>query len=136
MASLTVAKDKRSAKASSSTQQAKQLLGVMRRIEAVIDEETASIRTDVNFDIAASNARKSRYLYDLNKCSYGLQPDDLQDEHRSSMLRLRGKLDENSKVISAHLTAVREVADILQTAIQRAEADGTYTANQFIITNP
>jgi len=107
------------------------LLAIISRIEDAIDLETDSIRTDVDFDVAASNARKSRYLYELNKAASSLSPHQLGEEHRAGLERLRAKLEINERAILAHLNAVKEVADLLQNAIQRAEADGTYSASEF-----
>lgn len=107
------------------------LSAIIGRIEETVDVETASIRTDVRFDIKASNARKSRYLYELNKAVSGLGSAMLLDEHREGIIRLREKLAENEVAILAHLNAVTEVAGLMQDAIQRAEADGTYSANEF-----
>jgi hypothetical protein len=107
------------------------LASIIRRIEDAIDIETAGIRSDLNFDIAASNARKSRYLYELSKAASALGQRQLGEEHRESLRRLRAKLEVNERVILAHLGAVKEVADLLQGAIQRAEADGTYSASEF-----
>lgn len=107
------------------------LLGIIGRIEEAVDDETASIRTDIWFDIRASNARKSRHLYELNKATRGLAPDDLQASHRDGLLRLRRKLAANQAAIQAHLSAVTEVAALLQSAIQGAEADGTYSSAEF-----
>lgn len=104
---------------------------IIRRIEDAIDLETAGIRENRDFDIAASNARKSRYLYELNKAAGALSARGLGEEHRESLHRLRAKLEINERVILAHLNAVREVADLMQGAIQRAEADGTYSASEF-----
>lgn len=107
------------------------LASIIRRIEDAIDVETAGIRENLEFDIAASNARKSRYLYELSKAAGALSQRQLGDEHRESLQRLRAKLEVNERVILAHLGAVKEVADLLQGAIQRAEADGTYSASEF-----
>ena len=107
------------------------LLGIIARIEEAVETETAAIRKDVRFDIKASNARKSRYLYELNKLTKGLAPADLKSEHRDGLVRLRGKLAANEAAIQAHLSAVTEVAALLQTAIQGAEADGTYSSAEF-----
>jgi hypothetical protein len=46
-------------------------------------------------------------------------------------LRLREKLAANEAVILAHLSAVAEVATLMQDAIQRADADGTYSVDEF-----
>lgn len=107
------------------------LLGIIARIEEAVETETAAIRTDVNFDLKASNARKSRYLYELNKASRGLSPSDLGAEHKAGLARLRQKLAANEVAILAHLNAVSEVAALLQNAIQGAEADGTYSSAEF-----
>lgn len=107
------------------------LSAIISRIEETVDAETASIRTDVRFDIKGSNARKSRYLYELNKVASGLGDTVLRPEHQSDIIRLRDKLAANERAILAHLNAVSEVATLMQDAIQRAEADGTYSASEF-----
>lgn len=107
------------------------LSAIISRIEDAVDLETDSLRKDRKFDLAASNARKSRYLYELNKAASGLSPRHLSAEHREGLQRLRAKLEVNERTILAHLSAVKEVADILQSAIQRAETDGTYSAHEF-----
>lgn len=107
------------------------LTAIIGRIEETIDTETQSIRTDVRFDIKASNARKSRYLYELSRAISGIGAGTLQDEHKSAIIRLREKLAANETAILAHLNAVGEVATLMQDAIQRAEADGTYSASEF-----
>jgi hypothetical protein len=107
------------------------LSAIISRIEETVEAETSSIRTDVRFDIKGSNARKSRYLYELNKAVSGLGGTVLREEHRGDIIRLREKLAANERAILAHLNAVSEVADLMQDAIQRAENDGTYSAREF-----
>jgi hypothetical protein len=104
---------------------------IIGRIEEAVETETASIRTDTRFDIKASNVRKSRYLYELNKAISSLRGVVLGEEQRAGILRLREKLAANEAVILAHLSAVSEVATLMQDAIQRADADGTYSADEF-----
>jgi hypothetical protein len=107
------------------------LSALIGRIEETVEAETASIRTDVKFDIKGSNSRKSRYLYELNRAVGALNGEPLPDEHRDMILRLREKLAANEAAILAHLNAVSEVAAIIQDSIQKSEADGTYTADEF-----
>lgn len=107
------------------------LSAILGRIEEAVENETSSIRTDIRFDIKASNARKSRYLYELSKAVSGLGQIALPDEHRTGISRLREKLAANEEAILAHLNAVTEVAALMQDAIQRGEADGTYSASEF-----
>lgn len=101
------------------------------RMEEAIAEETASIRTDIRFDIKASNARKSRYLYELTRALKGAREGAVPAEHRDGLIRLRDRLADNEMAIRAHLSAVNEVATLMQDVIQRAENDGTYSAGEF-----
>jgi hypothetical protein len=101
------------------------------RIEEAVEEETASIRTDIRFDIKASNARKSRYLYELTRALKGAREGSVPAEYRDGLIRLRDKLSDNEAAIRAHLSAVNEVATLMQNVIQHAENDGTYSAGEF-----
>jgi hypothetical protein len=104
---------------------------IIGRIEAAVEEETAGIRASTGFDLKASNARKSRCLYELNRAMKGIGQGELPGEHREGLLRLRQKLARNEAAILAHLSAVTEVAELMRNAIQNAEADGTYSAGEF-----
>lgn len=107
------------------------LTAILARIEEAVDAETAAIRTDVHFDLQASNARKSRHLYELNKAARDIAPAALDQSSRDGLVRLRQKLVANEEAIRAHLAAVNEIATMLRTAIERSEADGTYDTNAF-----
>jgi hypothetical protein len=101
------------------------------RIEEAITEETTAIRTDIRFDIKASNAKKSRYLYELTRALKGGGRSEVPAEYRDGLMRLRDKLADNEAAIRAHLNAVNEVATLMQNVIQHAENDGTYSAGEF-----
>jgi hypothetical protein len=107
------------------------ITAIIDRIEEAIDTETTSIKSDPAFDIKASNARKSRYLYELNRAMKGIVQRDFIEMHREGIQRLKAKLVANEAAILAHLSAVTEVAAIIQQAIERAETDGTYSTNAF-----
>jgi hypothetical protein len=104
---------------------------LISRIEEAVDEETAAIRTDINFDIKASNVRKSRFLYELTRALKNTGDPAPPIEHRSALERLRDKLAINESAIRAHLNAVNEIATLMQNAIRHAETDGTYSAGEF-----
>jgi hypothetical protein len=107
------------------------LAAIIGRIELAIDEETAGLRNDTSYDLKASNARKSRYLYELTRAMKGGSEAEFLEQHREGLTRLRQKLARNEAAILAHLNAVNEVATLLKDAIQRSEADGTYSALEF-----
>ncbi|RWD59888.1 MULTISPECIES: hypothetical protein [unclassified Mesorhizobium] len=107
------------------------LAAIIGRIEEAVDEETAGIRSGTGYDLKASNARKSRYLYELTRALKGANEIEFLEQHREGLARLRQKLAKNEAAILAHLNAVNEVATLLKNAIQRADADGTYSAGEF-----
>ncbi|CDX32749.1 conserved hypothetical protein [Mesorhizobium sp. ORS 3359] len=107
------------------------LAAIIGRIEEVVDEETAGIRSGTAYDLKSSNARKSRYLYELNRALKGANEIEFLEQHKEGLLRLRQKLAKNEAAILAHLNAVNEVATLLRNAIQRADTDGTYSAAEF-----
>ncbi len=104
---------------------------VIDRIEKAIEDETAALRSEPRFDIKASNIRKGRHLYELARAMKGVGIADLLADQKDGIIRLRKKLVENETVLRAHLSAVGEVAGLIQNAIERAEADGTYSAGEF-----
>lgn len=107
------------------------LSGILTRLETVLETENARIGTDPAFDVKASNAQKSRCLYELNllfrSVGEARVPPSFQDRLRS----LRTTLQTNSTRVKAHLDAVKGVTDLINEAMQAAEADGTYSIDQF-----
>lgn len=136
MYDLTTLNEQRAAPSASASQPQSgrtsvSLGNMIERIEEAIDIETDGIRHNRDFDLKASNARKSRHLYELSRAVKGIGSSDILVEHRGAIERLREKLAVNERVIKAHLSAVGEVAKLVQDAIERSEADGTYSAHEF-----
>jgi hypothetical protein len=107
------------------------LVAMIERVSEAIESETAGIRQGSGFDIKASNARKSRHLYELSKAFKSVEDVKQVAGHADALRRLRDRLAANERAIQAHMSAVSEIADLLQNAIQHAEADGTYSASGY-----
>ncbi|MDL2401471.1 MULTISPECIES: hypothetical protein [Rhizobium] len=104
---------------------------VLGRLEMIIDNENNRIGTDPEFDLKVSNAHKSRCLYELSMLFRDTNPAELAVTHIEQLHGLKKKLVLNARRVEAHLEAVRAVADILKNAVQNADADGTYSQEQF-----
>ncbi|MDL2404835.1 hypothetical protein PY650_04015 [Rhizobium calliandrae] len=104
---------------------------VLGRLEMIIDNENNRIGTDPDFDLKVSNAHKSRCLYELSMLFRDTNPAELAVTHIEQLHGLKKKLVLNARRVEAHLEAVRAVADILKNAVQNADADGTYSQEQF-----
>lgn len=104
---------------------------VLGRLEMIIDNENNRIGTDPEFDLKVSNAHKSRCLYELSMLFRDTDPADLAAAHVEQLHDLKKKLVLNARRVEAHLEAVRAVAEILKNAVQNADADGTYSQEQF-----
>ena len=104
---------------------------VLGRLEMIIDNENERIGTDMKFDIKASNVHKSRCLYELTMLCRDTTPEEFPTGFSSQMKFLKQKLMLNARKLEAHLNAVRTVTDILRSAAQESDGDGTYTQEQF-----
>ena len=107
------------------------IIGVLSRLEAVIDAENAAIGTDPDFDLNRSNTIKSRCLYDMTMLFNGIRPEDLEPAHKQQLETVRAKLKINHLKVEAHMEAVREIAEMIKQTVAAWEADGTYSADQF-----
>jgi hypothetical protein len=104
---------------------------VLGRLELIIDNENERIGKDSKFDIKTSNAHKSRCLYELTMLCRETSPEEFPTGFSSQMKFLKPKLLLNARKLEAHLNAVRTVTDILRSAVQENDGDGTYTQEQF-----
>lgn len=104
---------------------------VLGRLELIIDNENNRLGHDPKFDIKTSNTHKSRCLYELTMLFRDLGYENLPQSFVAQMKFLKQKLAINARRLEAHLDAVRSVTDILRSAAQDAEGDGTYCQEQF-----
>jgi hypothetical protein len=104
---------------------------VLGRLELIIDNENSRLGSDPEFDIKASNAHKSRCLYELTMLFRDTRPESMPPSFVSHMKDLKTKLNTNARKVQAHMEAVRAVADILKNAARDAEDDGTYQQEHF-----
>jgi hypothetical protein len=100
---------------------------VIQRIEECIDDETTALDQSPNYDLKASNDRKSQGLVDLNQAMRRLKSTDVNEDLQMRLQMFRNKLAINLRKIRLHLEAVKEITAVLSDAIKNAESDGTYT---------
>jgi hypothetical protein len=99
----------------------------MQRLEEVIDQETAALRSRQAVDLKDFNDRKNHALLDLSRAARNLDGARKDPILMERLARLRSKLEINRTVLKMHLDAVREVATTLADAIRDADSDGTYS---------
>jgi hypothetical protein len=109
------------------------IIQVLGRLDAILEAENGALGSDPDFDVGASNISKSRCLYDLTSLTKHVPPEVIARTHGNVLRSLHAKLERNNVKVKAHLEAVREVTDLLRDAAIEAEADGTYTMEQFYL---
>jgi hypothetical protein len=97
------------------------------RLEDVVDNETAALKSRTAVDLREFNDRKSQGLLDLSRSLRLFQGAAPGKAVMARLAGLRAKLDVNQAVLKLHLDAVREIATIMSDAIRDAESDGTYS---------
>ncbi|MGY8707290.1 flagellar biosynthesis protein FlgN [Bradyrhizobium sp. 18BD] len=103
------------------------LLAAIRRLEAIVEEETAALSSGRKVDFDDFSARKSRSMLEFVRLMRARMHLGAEVEVTEEIQRLREKLERNRSLLEMHYDAVREVASIIVKAIKDAESDGTYT---------
>ncbi|WP_375312974.1 flagellar biosynthesis protein FlgN [Bradyrhizobium sp. A5] len=103
------------------------LLAAIRRLESIVEEETAALATGKKVDFDDFSARKSRSMLEFVRLMRARMHLGSEVEITEEIQRLREKLERNRSILEMHYDAVREVATIIVRAIKDAESDGTYT---------
>ncbi|MGY8634200.1 flagellar biosynthesis protein FlgN [Bradyrhizobium sp. 14AA] len=103
------------------------LLAAIRRLENIVEEETAALTTGKKIDFDDFSARKSRSMLEFVRLMRARMHLGNELEVTEEIQRLREKLERNRSILEMHYDAVREVASIIVKAIKDAESDGTYT---------
>lgn len=99
---------------------------VVASITGLIDEETACLAANMQYDIASVNMRKSRLLYDFNLAMLVINPDEI-DKNLAVKIQVMGKaIKKNMHHFHCQLTAARELLDIMILSIAEYNGDKTY----------
>lgn len=98
----------------------------VRRLLQVVEEETRRLEAKAATELQEFNLRKSQGLYELSRALHRLAGRPLSPSTLEGMRSLRIALRDNHAALHIHLQAVREIADVVATAIREAESDGTY----------
>jgi hypothetical protein len=99
---------------------------VIERLEALVDQETALLRTRTAVDLKEFNNRKSQGLLDLTRALRPLGSRAPDARTHAALARLRAKLEVNRALLRNHVEAVREISTMLCDAIRNLDSDGTY----------
>lgn len=104
------------------------LVACIERLEDVLDLENIALVERRDADLQDCSRRKSRALLELTRIARALPPSAIETNARAGIGRLREKLIRNRDLLQIHISAVREVADLLARVISDTESDGTYSA--------
>lgn len=104
------------------------LLACIERLENVLDVENTALVERRDADLQECSRRKSRALLELTRIARAVPPAAIEPPARLGIGRLREKLLRNRDLLQIHISAVREVADLLARVIAETESDGTYSA--------
>lgn len=105
-------------------------VGCVERLQQLIDQESAVLRSGEAVDFEDFNLRKTHALLEFRRASRSFSaPRSAAVEAR--LARLRASLVENSSLLDQHLRAMRDISGIMIRTIEMAESDGTYSNRIF-----
>ena len=99
----------------------------IERLEEIVEQETAALRSHAKIDLKDFNNRKSHGLLELSQAMRLLDGVAVDPAILTRLGTLRTRLETNRAVLKMHLDAVREISTIVADAIRDAESDGTYS---------
>jgi hypothetical protein len=103
----------------------------IQRLEEIVEQETAALKSRQAVYLKDYNDRKSQALLDMTRALRQIQAGSKPPPNVTDRLgNLRAKLEVNRRVLQMHLEAVREVSTTLADAIREADSDGTYNPSQ------
>jgi len=102
------------------------LKAAIHRALNVVEAETRALRDGGGTDLKAFEYRKSQALLDLSRARQSVSSTALGQEIRDLLESLRVSLKDNMQLLSRHLAAVKEIADLVAQSMLDAESDGTY----------
>ena len=105
------------------------LLLAIERLQATLDAENVQIASRGKVDFHQFNLRKSQGLLELTRLMPVVAGTEIGAELRAALLGLRGKLEDNRRILRVQLKAVQEVSEIIAKTIQAGQSDGTYSAH-------
>lgn len=105
------------------------LIQAINRLEGILAGETEALRAGRTVDLKEASNRKNQSLLELTRISRGLDPETVTPNLQVRLGTLRGRLDENRRVLSLHMEAAGEISGIIAKTLKDAESDGTYDSS-------
>lgn len=105
------------------------LMKSLDRLEETLDLETEALLVRDLSNLEEFNRRKSQSLLEISRLVRTVESAALDVKATKRLQELRAKIDRNQEILERHMRAVQEIANIVSSAIQHADSDGTYSAN-------
>lgn len=99
----------------------------LTKLIEVIEEENGVLREHRIASHAGFTDRKNQALRELMAVQRQESLALTASRSRPQLLRLQHALQENSRLLKLHISAVGEISDIIVGSLRDAESDGTYT---------
>ncbi len=95
------------------------------RLEETIAAEIAALDGNSPVDLAEINRRKSQSLLEITRLARAL-PVGSENELKPRLRTLSAALATDHRLLGLHLTASRQLSDLMIGVLHEAESDGTY----------
>ena len=111
--------------------QSSELLTMVRRLEQVVDAETAALAENRVIDLAVYTRKKSQILLEVTRLTKMMKLPSADAELHNGLQSLKHSLDVNRSTLDLHLRAASQLTEVISDAVKAAESDGTYSASDY-----
>lgn len=103
------------------------IVSVVSRLADLLDQETQQLEKNDVSNLSYFIDQKSRSLFDLSRALAAYENTSSVIGLDDELARLRRSYEKNRSMLGIHLASVQEITEIIATAMQQAESDGTYS---------
>ena len=101
--------------------------GVIERLEAAIEAETAALTAHRADAIADFTRQKRQGFLELNRIMQAMERTIPSQDIITRLVTFRRALEANDAILRVHLRAAQEVTGLIVKVMRDAESDGTYS---------
>jgi hypothetical protein len=107
-------------------------LGLLQRLQLLLNEESESLSRPVTSPQSGFTERKNAILRELYALRTFWSSPVVAKRFESELKAVKAAASANEKLLSAHIGAMSEVVGVISETLRQAESDGTYSRHAFM----
>ena len=113
-----------------------QLRDVFAKLTSTLEEENYILQERRDLSLDAIIHKKSQLLLELMRAQKACSPDAIASRLAGELRDFKVLMRANQRLLSFHLTAAKDVSNIILDALRQNHSDGTYEGSRYLSRGP